>query len=213
MEDARATPPNLGDSWAFEPQPESSSPVSLDYFRSKAREFQVTLNALDASYRAAVDALSIPSLSPSLYDELAALVREYDGKRLWIKGVAESMNLAAAAINALGGRAPVLSIPSTLGLPPLVVPAVYAGTVVAAIAVLEWSSGFVSRAFATINSIADLQALPEPDRAAVVTARDRARDALMTVQGSGLGALASVGKWVLIAGIAFFAWRALQKAR
>lgn len=188
----------------------STSPVSLDYWRSKAREFQSTLNALDSTYQAAVDLLAIPGLSVDQYSQVRSIIDEYESKRFWLKGTAETMNLAAQAINALGGRAPVLSIPATLGLPAIMVPVAYAGAIVAAIAAIEWATGFVTRSYATINSIADLLAVPEPDRATVVIARDKAREALLTVQGSGLSAVASIGKWVALAAVGFFVWRAFR---
>lgn len=208
---ARPAPVTLGDRWGDEPEPVSDSPLSMDYWRAKAREFQITLNALDSTYRATVDLLGTSGLTPLQYEQLRGIVNEYEGKRLWLKGTAETMNLAAAAINALGGRAPVLSLPGTLGLPPLVMPVAYAGAIVAAVAAIEWATGFVARSYATINSIADLLAVPEPERATVVMARDRARDALLTVQGSGLSAIASIGKWVALAAVAYLVWKGFSR--
>lgn len=192
----------------------SSSPLSLDYFREKAREFQVTLNALDETYRAAMGAVSASGASiPYEYRAaLDSLIDEYQSRRLWLKGTAEAMNLAARALNSVGVRAPVLSIPQTLGLPALAVPAVYAGAVAAAVIAIEWATGFVQRGYATLASIADLRSLPESERAAVVTARDQARTALLTANSTGIGALAPWLKWGVIAIAGFLVWRAVAPA-
>lgn len=192
----------------------SSSPLSLDYFREKAREFQVTLNALDETYRAAVGAVSAAGASIPYEQRTAldSLIDEYQSRRLWLKGTAEAMNLAANAVNSMGGRAPVLSIPQTLGLPALALPAVYAGAVAAAVIAIEWATGFVQRGYATLASIADLRSLPESDRAAVVTARDQARTALLNANSTGIGALAPWLKWGAIAIAGFLVWRAVAPA-
>jgi hypothetical protein len=192
----------------------STSPVSLDYFREKAREFQVTLNALDETYRAAVGAVSSAgaSLPPEQRSALEALIDEYQSRRLWLKGIAEAMNLAASVVNSMGGRAPVLSIPQTLGLPAVALPAVYAGAVAAAVIAIEWATGFIQRGYATLASIADLRSLPDSDRAAVVTARDQARNALLNANSTGIGAIAPWLKWGVIVVAGFFVWRAVAPA-
>lgn len=180
----------------------SSSPLSLDYFRTKFGEFQLSLNAADRAYQAGLEAWAI---YPT--DEVGALLDEYDAKASSLKMTAEAMNAGAAIVNSLGGRMPVLSIPATLGLPPLVLPAAVIAAVGAAATYVGWAIGY-ARAMNDAIGYAETTVTDPGQKSQLVAALSKARDAVAIGSGSGLAMLSGPLKILAIGGLAFLAWRA-----
>ena len=194
----------------------SDSTFSLDYARQKGREFQALLVQLDAGYNAALFALNeIPDLDEATKDDLFALVSEFESRRFTLKATAEAFNAGAAAINAMGGRMPELSIPSTLGfLPALTIPAALIGAVAAAATLITWGvvwlRGVNDRlAFA---QLLDAQNSPE-SRAKLAQAQAAASNALAAAEESPVSALAGAAKWIALAALGFVAWKAFSATR
>ena len=100
----------LGDRWGGEAVPPATSPFAMDYYRNKAREFQELIIALDRSYWAASGALGTGALDATTAAALEAALSDYESRRTTLRVTAEAINAGAAAINALGGRFPSLSI-------------------------------------------------------------------------------------------------------
>lgn len=115
--------------------------LSLDYVRGKMREFQEALNAADVAYQAA-DAVYRETDPPS--ETLYALLIDYESKAQTLKTTAQTLNLAADAVNAMGGRLPALSIPGTLGLPAFVLPAAAVAAVAAVAGIVSWKISYVA---------------------------------------------------------------------
>lgn len=186
-----------------------SSPVSLDYFREKVRDFQTALNSVDLAYRAGLDVYEI---SPS--DRLAELLTDYESRAGTLKATAETLNAGAALVNAAGGRMPVLSIPSTLGLPQFVMPAIYVAALATGVYLISWAKDYAALLRAEIDErAAQMDAQTNPaDRAKVAAAQASAASAAGGFM-SGLGSLATVLKWGAIGIAAFLAWRAYKAAK
>lgn len=180
----------------------SSSPVSMDYFRTKFSEFQQSLNAADQAYRAGVEAYSIYATP-----EVGALLDEYEGKASTLKMTAEALNMGASFVNAAGGRMPVLSIPSTLGLPPLLLPAAVVAAVGAAATYVGWALGY-ARAMNDAIGYAENIVEDPAQKSSLIAALTKARDAVAIGSGSGLGMLSGPLKIAAIGGLLFLAWRA-----
>ncbi len=182
--------------------------VNLDYFRSKVREFQVCMQSLDMSYQAGLAAYS---LSPS--DRLRELLDEYQSRAGELVATAEAINAGAALVNSMGGRMPVLSIPSTLGLPPMLLPAAAVAALGAVAFYVGWAGGYMS---AMTDAIAEVQQSDAPaDVKAAITAQlMQAREAHRVGTSTRLlGVLAgvpSVTKW-LVLGVGIFALWQLPK--
>lgn len=185
----------------------STSPVSLDYFRSKFGEFQVALNAADSAYAAGFAVWS------STGDEsLAQLLAEYEQSAGTVKSIAEAMNIGAAAANAAGIRMPQLSIPGTLGVVPafIVAPAV-AAAVAGAVYWIGRLQGFSAGVVEGIDKAraAAVGAGADADTLAAIDAeKEKARAASSWFDGSTLGRFAGGLKLVGIGVLAFLAWRA-----
>lgn len=185
----------------------SASPVSLDYFRSKFREFQAALNAADSSYAAGFAVWSATG-----DEELALLLADYENSAGNVKAIAEAMNIGAAAVNAAGGRMPELSIPSTLGiLPAFVLPAAAVAATAGAVYWIGRLQGFSAGVVegidkaraAAVGAGADAGTL-----AAIDAEKAKAKTAAEWFGLSSLGRFAGGLKLVGIGVLAFLAWRA-----
>lgn len=192
------------------------NPVTLDYYREKARQFQVMLNALDASYRAVQELLASPAAAELdedtglfLYDWLY----DFDQHKTQLLGTAEAVNAGSAIVNSLGGRMPQLSIPGTLGLAPLVIPAAAIAWIAAAAILTTWG-------FAAINGLNDrlsqqqlFDAMSPEAKSAAALAASKAADAKRAADMSPWSSLAGSIKWIALAALGFIAWRAAQGAK
>lgn len=206
----------LGDAWwqDGEPTAEESAPLSLDYARAKAREFQVLLNALDTGYKAAWNALEIGALDATSTAEIVESIDAYDAKRAWIRGAAEAVNAAAAAVNAAGGRFPSLSVPGTLqALPALAVPALYAGGFALAAGAVIWGRDWLRGLNDRMARAQLLESVPPEKRAQLAQEIARSDVAVREAESSTLSVVAPAVKWIAIGALAFFAYRAWQSTR
>lgn len=189
----------------------STSPFSMDYYRAKYQEFQVTLNALDEAYRTALALYWLPQSAESAAG-LDALLTEYESKRDTLRATAEALNMGAAIVNSMGGRMPSLSIPGTLGLAPaLPIAAVIA--VSTAVTLIVWGQEFTRRLFdyLTHSMVLDSAATPE-QRQELAQGIVKAQQAVAIAESSSMGAfggVASIVKWGAIALGAWLAYKAL----
>lgn len=198
--------------------------VSLDYFRNQIREFQSTLNAIDATANALRDALQW-SVDPGESAAIGELLSEYESRKVWIRGVAQAINAGASLANASGARMPSLSIPSGLGALPLLG---VGAAVAAAAAVVTWGATWIATAADRLRAQADsavtyarieaAQSSDDPARelARLEAARDSARAALARIEGAQGGVFGLPGGLLDLLklaglGLAGFAlWRAFQ---
>lgn len=197
--------------------------VALEYARDKVREFQATLNAIDATAGALRDALQWAA-----GDDAAAideLLTDYESRKLWIRGVAQAINAGAAAANWSGVRMPSLSIPSGLGALQVVA---MGAALAAAAAVISWGVAWIATAGDRLRAQTDAsvtqaridaaQSLPPADAARelerIEAARDSARAALARIDahsGGFFGLPGGVLNLITLAalGVAGYAlWRA-----
>jgi hypothetical protein len=212
---------NLGDAWYSEETPalDTLSQTSPDYWREKAREFQVALNAADKIAVEGYAALGSRLPPGAERDAIAQAVAEYEEKKSWLKGIAEAVNAFAALYNGVGGRFPKLSIPQSLGFLPFAVPAAVAGSLALLGSAIAWCVAW-SRNTATqigaapqaASMITDEQ-LRNETLAEVSRIAARANAAALEAEGSPFAGLGSALKWGGIAVLAFLAYQAWQKSR
>lgn len=183
------------------------SALSLQYYRNKVTEYQQVLTALDDAYQTAQAALYL-DLSPETADYLDSWIVDFQGKRGQLKATAEALNLGAAAVNALGGRMPSLSIPAGLGLGPALPFAAIAAVSVAA-ALIVWGQTALRGLNDRLKLEMQLDAQQTPEaRAELARVSRAADDAVRVADASGLGALAPYLKWAGIALLGYVLWRA-----
>ena len=198
---------NLGDAWGRETPPEETSPYAMDYYRQKAVEFQSTLNAIDAAYRAANDALATGALDADSEASIIEALDQYEGKRLTLKLTGEAINAGAAVINGLGGRFPQLSLPGTLGLAP-VAPVALIGAIGAAVGLIAWGVQWIAGVNERLRRAQLIAQASPSQRDALVRAIADSDNAVSQAQSSTLAAIAPAIKWIAIAAAAFLAYRA-----
>ena len=199
----------LGDAWGADTPPDAPpSPFTLDYYRRKAVEFQQVLDALDRSYWAASGALGTGALDDATATALEAALADYESRKGQLRLTAEAINAGAAAINSMGGRFPRLSIPGTLGLPPLLAPAALVAAIGAAAALIAWGSQWIAGVNERLRRAQIIEGTSPANRDAIVRAMAESDNAVNVAEGSFLASLAPTVKWVAIGIGAFLLYRA-----
>ena len=117
----------------------TNSPVSLSYYQQKIVEFQNLLNGMDRAYTAAND-LYWENIDPALADDLKKYLDDFDSKKWEFRAAAEALNLAVNGANLVGADFPSITVPSTLGVVPLVAAGVIAAAVATAAALIVWGN-------------------------------------------------------------------------
>jgi hypothetical protein len=197
----------LGDAWGADTPPDAPSPFSMDYYRRKAVEFQQVLDALDRSYWAASGALGTGALDDATATALEAALADYESRKGQLRLTAEAINAGAAAINSMGGRFPRLSIPGTLGLPPLLAPAALVAAIGAAAALITWGSQWIAGVNERLRRAQIIEGTSPANRDAIVRAIAESDNAVNVAEGSFLASLAPTVKWVAIGIGAFLLYR------
>ena len=207
------TPGTLGDVWGSEPQPQSTSMLSLDYYRNKAREFQVVMDALDRSYWAASGALGTGALDATTTQSLEDALADFESRRTTIRLTAEAINLGAATINSAGGTFPKLSIPGTLNAGPILVGAAMVGAIGTAAALIVWGSKWINGVNERLRRAQVLEAATPQQRERIVESIAQSDNAVQVAESSVLASVAPIVKWVAIGVGAFLLYRAYTGSR
>lgn len=189
---------------------ETVEPVTTNYFRDKAAEFQQIVNALDATGRE-VDMLIGALPESALLYELVEQKAELDAKKGQIRVVAEAVNLAANGLNQAGIYTPNIKLPATLGAVPLVVAGAGAAAIAFAAALIIWGREWIAGINQRLRNRELLESVPEADRAKVAQAILQTDVALAQADQSPLTSIAGIVKWLAIGAVAFFAYRAFQQ--
>lgn len=193
----------------YEDTTDSGSMLSLDYYRNKAREFQVILNQVDETARAAGIAIA-SGVDDDLTADLSGLLAEFDAKKALFRLTAEGINAAAAVINSAGGRFPSLSIPAGLGFAPFVIPAAGIAAIATAATLITWGVQWIQGVnermlYAQLTGKGTPQQQAELARALAL-----GKQAEQAAQASPLTSIATVVKWGAIGVGLWLAYRAWQ---
>lgn len=183
------------------------SVFGMQYYRNKAAEFQSVMVAVDQSAQAARDAIDANSDNEAMVIELQSALSDFDAKRWTFRATAEAINAGAWAVNAAGGRFPVLSIPNGLGAFP-VFPAAAVAAVGVAATLIVWGLSFTKQIAAILARHVTLSAISDPaKRDEVAAILVRADQAAQAAEAPTLSSVAGIVKWVAIGAIAFLAWK------
>jgi hypothetical protein len=185
------------------------SMFSAQYYINKAREFQNIMDSLDETARA-IRVLLDSGVSEDDADELQMWLQEFNAKKSLFRGTAEAINAGAYVINSVGGRFPVMQVPQTLGLAPVIPLAAIAALATAATLIVwarDWMAG-VNQRLRDKNLLAEIE---DPEQRAVAAramldaaaANDRAKD-------SPMASIANVVKWGAFAALAYMGYRMWQ---
>lgn len=192
------------------------NPTELNYYKQKLAEFQSMLYELDNT---AESAFRIMALTPDTETaaEMQALLDQWDGKRYQFKIAAEGINLAIAGANAFNVDLKKLSVPQSLGFAPAAVPAVpislaaVAAAVAASAMLIIWGRDWI----AGVNERAKLSLqydnLTPEVRDQVIQEQMKIEQSQRAANESPISVIAGSIKWIAIAAVAFFAYRAFSK--
>ena len=205
---------SLGDRWGEEPQTDANAPAyTLDYYRNKAAQFQQILNALDTSYKAASAALESNATDMDTAEYLSQWIADFLEKRDQFRYAAEGINAAAAGINSVGGRFPIMSIPQTLGIAPILVPAALISLVGVIAALVVWGNNAINGLNDRLKRAQLLENASPQQKAQLVSALADSDTAVAQSQASALSSIAPIVKYgalALAAWLGYKAWKSMQ---
>jgi len=191
----------------------TNSPVSLSYYQQKIVEFQNLLNGMDAAAQAAQSALW-DDIDPKLSTDLQTYLDEYDSKKWEFRAAAEALNLAINGANLVGGDFQNITVPSTLGVVPLVAAGVIAAAVATAAALIVWGNTWLQglnqrlRDQELINSVTD-----PAKRDRLIQTQMEVEAAAVEASASPLSSISNIVKWLAIGAVAYFAFSAYKQVR
>ena len=183
---------------------DTASPIQLDYYRQKIVEFQNVLVQMDAAAEGAGDLIYIVD-DVALLEDLNALLAEYDLKKGYFRTAAEALNLAISGVNLVGANFPQVKIPRGMNAIPLVAAAGIAAALAVAAGLIVWGRDWIKSVDERARRSQILAALPDgPLRAQAAQAMAKIDGAVREADASPLGSIASIVKWVAIAGLVYF---------
>jgi hypothetical protein len=177
---------------------------SIDYFRNKARDFQIVLNNLDIIDKSLMDVRYEINGQDDLLAEWADLYDELQSKKSQFKLAAEAINLASNGLNAVNIRFPQLSIPNSLGIAPAIgVAAAIAGAAV----LVYWASEFIPRVFNFFDYALSLNFADEETKKRIIELKEKTNFEIQRNGSGSLNQVVNVIKYVAFAGAAYFAYK------
>jgi len=191
------------------------SQLSLQYYRNKAREFQAFMEEIDTTYAIALSLASDPGVADSLRNDMLDTLDQIEAKKATIRTTAQGINLAAEAINAVGGRFPELSVPSTLqglGLP-FVIPAAAVAAFAAAVALIAWGSQIISGVNERLKTSLLYDNMDDETKSRVAAAQVQAETSQKAAEVSPWTALSNIGQYLLIGAAIWIGYNVWKKGK
>lgn len=185
--------------------------TEVNYYKQKLAEFQSMLNELDTTAQSAQNIIALTPES-SLADDMQAYLTQWDDKRYQFKIAAEGINLAIAGANSFGVDIKKLTIPTGLGLAPVALAGV-AAAVAAAAVLLVWGRDWIAGVNERAKLALQFENLSPEVRDAVIQEQIKIDQAQANANESPLSTIAGSIKWIALAAVAFFAYRAFSKGQ
>ena len=191
----------------------TNAPVALSYYQQKIIEFQNLLNGMDAAAQAAQSALW-DDIDPQLSKDLQTYLDDFDSKKWEFRAAAEALNLAINGANLVGGDFPNITVPSTLGVVPLVAAGVIAAAVATAAALIVWGNTWLQGLNQRLRDKELIASVSDPaKRDQLITAQVAVEQAAVEASASPLSSISNIVKWLAIGAVAYFAFSAYKQVR
>jgi hypothetical protein len=191
----------------------TNSPLSLTYYQQKIVEFQNLLNGMDRAYNAASD-LYLNNVDTTLGDDLKKYLDDFDSKKWEFRAAAEALNLAVNGANFVGGNFQNITVPSTLGVVPLVAAGVIAAAVATAAALIYWGNTWLQGLNQRLRDQELLAQVTDPaKRDAIIQTQLEVEQAAVEASASPLSSISNIVKWLAIGAVAYFAFSAYKQVR
>ena len=191
------------------------TPLQLDYYRNKVKEFQEILDNMDLTAAVARDTIDL-DISPELTKSMQDYITQFDDKKGEFRIAAEALNFAIQGVNVVGANFPALAIPAGLaglGLVPLAAGAAVAGALAVAAALIIWGRDWIKGVNERLKQESLMQSVPVEKRAELAQAIVQTDATVKAAEGSPLSSVAGIVKWAAIAAVAYFAFQAFNKSR
>ena len=191
----------------------TNAPVALSYYQQKIVEFQNLLNGMDAAAQAAQSALW-DDIDPQLSKDLQAYLDDFDSKKWEFRAAAEALNLAINGANLVGGDFQNITVPSTLGVVPLVAAGVIAAAVATAAALIVWGNTWLQGLNQRLRDKELLASVTDPvKRDKLIQTQMEVEAAAVEASASPLSSISNIVKWLAIGAVAYFAFSAYKQVR
>lgn len=191
----------------------TNSPLSLNYYQQKIVEFQNLLNGMDRAYNAASD-LYLNNVDTPLGNDLKNYLDDFDSKKWEFRAAAEALNLAVNGANFMGGNFQNITVPSTLGVVPLVAAGVIAAAVATAAALIVWGNTWLQGLNQRLRDQELLAQVTDPaKRDAIIQTQMEVEQAAAEASASPLSSISNIVKWLAIGAVAYFAFSAYKQVR
>lgn len=176
---------------------------SMAYYIDKARQFQVSMDAADAMATSLIDTIALARVNAlwgedndAVIADLTDLLSQYDEKRTTFRVTAEAINGGAATINTLGGRFPELSIPSGLGIAPIVMGGAALAAIAVAASLVVWVNTWIKGANARMATAAAAALIDDPQlKEQYLEKVALAQAAADSTDSNPLSSIANIAKW------------------
>ena len=191
----------------------TNSPVSLSYYQQKIVEFQNLLNGMDAAAKAAQAALW-DDIDPKLSADLQTYLDDFDSKKWEFRTAAEALNLAVNGANMVGADFTNITVPSTLGVVPLVAAGVIAAAVATAAALIVWGNTWLQGLNQRLRDQELIGSVTDPaKRDKLIQTQMEVEAAAAEASASPLASISNIVKWLAIGAVAYFAFSAYKQVR
>jgi len=191
----------------------TNAPVALSYYQQKIVEFQNLLNGMDAAAQAAQSALW-DDIDPQLSKDLQAYLDDFDSKKWEFRAAAEALNLAINGANLVGGDFQNITVPSTLGVVPLVAAGVIAAAVATAAALIVWGNTWLQGLNQRLRDQELITSVTDPvKRDKLIQTQLEVDAAAAEANASPLSSISNIVKWLAIGAVAYFAFSAYKQVR
>lgn len=192
---------------------EGDSYFGMQKYRNQAAEFQSVMDAMDSTANALRGLLQLP-LAAEDYASVQSDLNEFESRKLAFRAAAETINAVGYAINAAGGRFPVLQVPAglqgiagSLGLGPAIPIAAIAALATAA-TLVSWGRDWMASVTTRRSDEQLLAAIEDPAQRAEAAERLlQMREARAQSETSTLSKVATIAKWGLFAMLAYYGYR------
>ena len=195
-------------------QEEVAGPLQLDYYRQKIVEFQNVLVQMDSAAEGAQGLIDLGLDDLELLNDLNGLLADYDLKKGFFRTAAEGLNFAISGVNMIGGNFPSVRIPAGLNAVPVIAAAGVAAALAVAAGLIVWGRDWIRSVDERARRSQILQALPEgPQRAQAAREMQKIDGAVREAEQSPLASIATIVKWVAIAGLVYFGMQSFKSLK
>jgi hypothetical protein len=145
---------------------------------------------------------------------LQTYLDDFDSKKWEFRTAAEALNLAVNGANMVGADFTNITVPSTLGVVPLVAAGVIAAAVATAAALIVWGNTWLQGLNQRLRDQELIGSVTDPvKRDKLIQTQMEVEAAAAEASASPLASISNIVKWLAIGAVAYFAFSAYKQVR